>query len=62
MTDGHESPDAYGSMEILGPVLLAAVALVKGEAPPDDINDPSWATDFEMGRERTQRRSSILLV
>jgi len=37
-------------VEILGPVLLATVALVKGEAAPDDINDPSWAIDLEWGR------------
>ena len=30
------------SMEILGPLLPATVALVKGEAPPNGINDPSW--------------------
>ncbi|MGA9350482.1 MAG: MogA/MoaB family molybdenum cofactor biosynthesis protein [Anaerolineae bacterium] len=30
------------SMEILGPLLPAAVALVKGEAPLNGINDPSW--------------------
>lgn len=38
------------SMEILGPLLPAAVALVKGEAPPDGINDPSWAARFGKGR------------
>lgn len=34
------------SMEILGPLLPAAVALVKGEAPPDGINDPGWTARF----------------
>jgi len=34
------------SMEILGPLLPAAVALVKGEAPPDGISDPDWAARF----------------
>lgn len=34
------------SMEILGPLLPAAVALVKGEAPPDGISDPGWAAHF----------------
>jgi len=35
------------SMEILGPLLPAAVALMKGEAPLNGINDPSWAARFE---------------
>jgi len=39
------------SMEILGPLLPAAVALVKGQAPPDGINDPSWAIRFGKGRK-----------
>jgi len=34
------------SMEILEPLLPAAVALVKGEAPPDGISDPGWAARF----------------
>lgn len=38
------------SMEILGPLLPAAVALVKGEAPPNGINDPRWAALFGKGR------------
>jgi len=38
------------SMEILGPLLPATVALVKGEAPPNGINDPSWAARFGKGR------------
>ena len=37
------------SMGILGPLLPAAVALVKGEAPPNGINDPSWTTRFGKG-------------
>lgn len=38
------------SMEILGPLLPAAVALIKGETPPDGINDPRWAVLFGEGR------------
>lgn len=34
------------NMELLGPLLPAAVALVKGEAPPNGINDPGWAARF----------------
>ncbi|MCR4408028.1 MAG: molybdopterin adenylyltransferase [Anaerolineae bacterium] len=37
------------SMEILGPLLPAAVALLKGEAPPNGINDPGWAALFGKG-------------
>jgi len=37
------------SMEILGPLLPAAVALLKGEAPPNGINDPRWAALFGKG-------------
>jgi molybdopterin biosynthesis enzyme MoaB len=38
------------SIEILGPLLPAAVALMKGEAPLNGINDPSWAAHFGKGR------------
>lgn len=46
------SPEAVRQhMELLVPLLPAAIALVKGEAPPDGINDPSWATRFGSGRK-----------
>ena len=41
------------NLQILGPLLPAAVALVKGEAPPDGINDPAWARMFGTGRSET---------
>lgn len=37
-------------MEIVGPLVPVAVALAKGEAPPDGINDPSWCRKFGTGR------------
>ncbi|MBC7261231.1 MAG: molybdopterin adenylyltransferase [Chloroflexi bacterium] len=37
-------------MELLGPLLPAIVALIKGEAPPNGINDPRWATQFGSGK------------
>ncbi len=42
------------SMQLLESLLPVAVALVKGEAPPDGINDPSWSTKFGTGRRETQ--------
>ncbi|MBC7233531.1 MAG: MogA/MoaB family molybdenum cofactor biosynthesis protein [Chloroflexi bacterium] len=38
-------------MELLGPLLPAAVALIKGEAPRDGINDPAWATRYGTGKK-----------
>jgi len=46
------SPQAVReSMELLGPLLPAAVALAKGEAPPNGINDPAWTARFGTGRK-----------
>jgi molybdopterin adenylyltransferase len=42
------------NMELLGPLLPAAVALVKGEAPPDGINDPLQCARLGRGSLSTQ--------
>jgi len=38
------------NMELLGPLLPAVMALVKGEAPADGINDPCWTNRFGEGK------------
>ncbi len=40
------------NLQILWPLLPAAVALIKGEAPPDGINDPAWIRTFGSGKEQ----------
>ena len=42
------------NMDLLGPLLPAAVALVKGEAPPDGINDPLQSARLGRGSVSTQ--------
>lgn len=42
------------NMELLGPLLPAIVALIKGEAPPDGINDPCWTPRFGEGKDGPQ--------
>jgi len=38
------------NMSIVGPLLPAAIALLKGEAPPDGIHDPSWTARYGEGK------------
>ncbi len=42
------------NLQIVGPLLPAAVALIKGEAPPDGINDPAWIRTFGSGKEQSR--------
>ena len=45
------SPRAVGeNMSLVGPLLPAAIALIKGEAPADGIHDPSWTARYGEGK------------